>query len=90
MTIAYYVHRRGAPIKPSPIFAPFIGVENLNEWWNKPLDIMIVVLSVGGVAVSIGFVVTQFTTGITYDTSNENILSPSVGVSDGSQSRFED
>jgi glycine betaine transporter len=68
VTIAYYVHRRGAPIKPSTIFAPFIGVENLDKSWVKPLDIMMVVVSVGGVAVSLGFVVTQFTTGVTYNT----------------------
>ncbi|WP_436348130.1 BCCT family transporter [Natronorubrum sp. FCH18a] len=87
VTIAYYVHRRGAPIKPSTIFAPFIGVENLDKWWTKPLDIMIVVLSVGGVAVSLGFVVTQFTTGITYNTgfefSNPMLLLLTVGLTIG-------
>ncbi|WP_435361764.1 BCCT family transporter [Haloarchaeobius sp. DFWS5] len=67
VTIAYFVHRRGAPIKPSTIFAPFIGVENLDKGWVKLLDIGIVVLSVGGVAVSLGFVVTQFLTGIAYN-----------------------
>ena len=84
VTIAYYVHRRGAPIKPSTIFAPFIGVENLDKPWIKPLDIMIVVVSVGGVAVSLGFVVTQFTTGITYNTgfefSNLRLLLLTVGL----------
>ena len=67
ITIAYYVHRQGAPIKPSTMFAPFVGVENLNNRWMKVLDIGIVVVSVGGVAVSLGFVVTQFLTGLSYN-----------------------
>ncbi|WP_129113843.1 BCCT family transporter [Halegenticoccus tardaugens] len=67
VTIAYYVHRRDAPIKPSTIFAPFIGVSNLDKDWVKFLDIGIVVVSVGGVAVSLGFVVTQFMTGLSYN-----------------------
>lgn len=67
VTIAYYVHRHGAPIKPSTIFAPFIGVENLDQDWVKFLDIGMVVVSVGGVAVSLGFVVTQFMTGLSYN-----------------------
>ncbi|POG54258.1 BCCT family transporter [Haloferax marisrubri] len=67
VTIAYYVHRHDAPIKPSTIFAPFIGVSNLDENWVKFLDIGMVVVSVGGVAVSLGFVVTQFMTGLSYN-----------------------
>ncbi|WP_254532960.1 BCCT family transporter [Natrinema gelatinilyticum] len=67
VTIAYYVHRKGAPIKPSTVFAPFIGVENLDENWVKPLDLLMVVISVGGVAVSLGFVVTQFLAGMSYN-----------------------
>lgn len=67
ITIAYYVHRRGAPIKPSTVFAPFIGVENLDKGWVKFLDIGMVIVSVGGVAVSLGFVVTQFMTGLSYN-----------------------
>jgi len=67
LTIAYYVHRKGAPIKPSTVFAPFIGVENLDARWVKPLDLLMVVISVGGVAVSLGFVVTQFLAGMSYN-----------------------
>jgi glycine betaine transporter len=67
LTIAYYVHKRGAPIKPSTVFAPFIGVENLDKGWVKLLDIGMVIVSVGGVAVSLGFVVTQFMTGLSYN-----------------------
>lgn len=67
ITISYYVHRKGAPIKPSTVFAPFIGVENLDKRWVKPLDLLMVVVSVGGVAVSLGFVVTQFLGGLSYN-----------------------
>lgn len=67
VTIAYYVHNKGAPIKPSTVFAPFIGVENLEKRWVKLLDLMMVVISVGGVAVSLGFVVTQFLAGLNYN-----------------------
>lgn len=67
LTLAYYVHKRGAPIKPSTVFAPFIGVENLDKDWVKFLDIGMVIVSVGGVAVSLGFVVTQFMTGLSYN-----------------------
>ncbi|MFC6974620.1 BCCT family transporter [Halomicroarcula sp. GCM10025709] len=67
ITIGYYVHRADAPIKPSTVFAPFVGVENLDRWWMKPVDILMVVVSVGGVAVSLGFVVTQFLAGLSYN-----------------------
>lgn len=67
LTISYYVHRKGAPIKPSTVFAPFIGVENLDKNWVKPLDLLMVVVSVGGVAVSLGYVVTQFLGGVAYN-----------------------
>jgi len=67
VTISYYVHRKGAPIKPSTVFAPFIGVENLDKSWVKPLDLLMVIVSVGGVAVSLGFVVTQFLGGLSYN-----------------------
>jgi glycine betaine transporter len=67
ITIGYYAHRKDAPIKPSTIFAPLIGVENLKKDWVKPLDIGIVLVSVGGVAVSLGFVITQFLTGLNYN-----------------------
>ncbi|WP_435335835.1 BCCT family transporter [Haloarchaeobius sp. TZWWS8] len=87
VTIAYFVHRRGAPIKPSTIFAPFIGVENLDKSWVKPLDVGIVVLSVGGVAVSLGFVVTQFLTGLSYNwgiqVGDVGILLTTVGLTIG-------
>ena len=87
ITIAYYVHRKGAPIKPSTIFAPFIGVENLDKSWVKPLDIGIVLVSVGGVAVSLGFVVTQFLAGLRYNygihAGDVGILATAVGLTVG-------
>jgi glycine betaine transporter len=87
ITIAYYVHRQGAPIKPSTVFAPFIGVENLDKGWVKFLDIGIVVVSVGGVAVSLGFVVTQFLTGLLYnwgiDFGNVGTILVTVGLTVG-------
>lgn len=67
ITIAYYVHRKGAPIRPSTVFAPFIGVQNLDSKWVKPLDLGMVLISVGAVAVSLGFVVTQFLSGLSYN-----------------------
>ncbi|WP_135303948.1 BCCT family transporter [Haloarcula amylovorans] len=87
ITISYYVHRKNAPIKPSTVFAPFIGVGNLDRWWVKPLDIGMVVVSVGGVAVSLGFVVTQFLSGMGYnygvEVGNLGTLLVTVGLTVG-------
>ncbi|UHQ98009.1 BCCT family transporter (plasmid) [Natrinema zhouii] len=87
VTIAYYVHRKGAPIKPSTVFAPFIGVENLDKNWVKPLDLLMVIVSVGGVAVSLGFVVTQFLGGISYnygvEVGNVGTILVTVGLTVG-------
>ncbi|MBV0903528.1 BCCT family transporter [Haloarcula salina] len=87
ITISYYVHRKDAPIRPSTVFAPFIGVQNLDSKWVRPLDILMVVISVGGVAVSLGFVVTQFLSGLAYnygvEVGNLGTLLVTVGLTVG-------
>lgn len=67
VTIGYFVHRKGAAFRPAVIFAPFVGTDNLDGWWAKALDAVVVVISVGGICVSLGFGVIQFLAGVNYN-----------------------
>ena len=75
--LAYYVHRKGAPMKPSSVFAPFLGVNNLNKSWLKVVDIIAVVAAAGGATVTVGLAAQQFITGLSY---NYGISIGDVGI----------
>lgn len=65
--LAYYVHRKGAPMKPSSVFTPFLGVNNLDKRWLQAIDIIAVVAAAGGATVTIGLAAQQFVTGLSYN-----------------------
>jgi len=65
--LAYYVHRRGAPMKPSSVFTPFLGINNLDKGWLKMVDIIAVVAAAGGATVTVGLAAQQFVTGLSYN-----------------------
>lgn len=68
LPIAFYAYRRDAPMRISTVLAPFIGVDNLDSVWAKVIDILAVFATLGGIATTLGFVGSQFLTGIEYTT----------------------
>lgn len=75
--LAYYVHRKGAPMKPSSVFTPFLGVNNLDKSWLKIIDIIAVVAAAGGATVTVGLAAQQFITGLSY---NYGISIGNIGI----------
>lgn len=67
VVLAYFAHRREYALRPATIFAPFVSDESLDSWWATAIDALVVVISVGGICVSLGFGVIQFTTGLEYN-----------------------
>ncbi|WP_082256340.1 BCCT family transporter [Haloferax sp. ATB1] len=65
--LAYYVHRKDAPMKPSSVFAPILGVNNLDKTWLKVVDVVAVVAAAGGATVTVGLAAQQFITGLSYN-----------------------
>ncbi|MDG5776230.1 BCCT family transporter [Haloarculaceae archaeon H-GB2-1] len=65
--IAYYAFREDAPMRVSTLIAPFVGVENLDGFWAKLIDILAVFATIGGIATTLGFVGKQFLTGLQYN-----------------------
>ncbi|WP_280535874.1 BCCT family transporter [Halopenitus sp. POP-27] len=66
LPIAYFVHDRGAPLRVSTVLAPFVGIDRLDSWWARAVDVLAVFATVGGVGTSIAFVGRQFLVGIEY------------------------
>ena len=62
--IAYFVFKRGAPLRVSTILAPFLGVDGLDSVWSRLVDTLAVFATIGGIATSIALVSEQFLTGI--------------------------
>jgi glycine betaine transporter len=62
--IAYFVFRRGAPLRVSTILAPFLGVDGLDSAWSRLVDTLAVFATIGGIATSIALVSEQFLVGI--------------------------
>jgi glycine betaine transporter len=75
--LAFYVHRKGAPMKPSTVFAPFLGVNNLDKKWLKIVDTIAVVAAAGGATVTVGLAAQQFITGLSY---NYGIAIGDIGI----------
>ncbi|WP_129113467.1 BCCT family transporter [Halegenticoccus tardaugens] len=65
--IGYYVYNYGAPLRVSAVLAPFIGADNVNGFWGQFIDILAVFATLGGVATSLGFIGSQFITGLQYE-----------------------
>ncbi|ELY62919.1 BCCT family transporter [Natrinema versiforme] len=68
LPIAFYTYRHDAPMRISTVLAPFLGVDNLDSVWAKLVDILAVFATLGGIATTLGFVGSQFLTGIEYTT----------------------
>lgn len=65
--IGYFVHSRGAPLRVSAVLTPFVGAENVDNWVGKMIDILAVFATLGGVATSLGFIGSQFLTGLEFN-----------------------
>ena len=66
---AYYVYRRGAPLRVSTILAPFLGVSGLDSVWSRLVDTLAVFAVIGGIATSVALVAEQFLVGISFQWS---------------------
>jgi len=64
--IAYFVYRRGAPLRVSTILAPFLGVSGLDSRWSRLVDTLAVFATIGGIATSVALVAQQFLVGINF------------------------
>ncbi|MFD1562589.1 BCCT family transporter [Haloarchaeobius amylolyticus] len=65
--IAFFAYRRDAPMRISTLLAPFLGVDNLDRPIAKVIDILAVFATIGGIATTLGFVGSQFLTGLQYN-----------------------
>ena len=66
LPIAYYVHRRGAPLRVSTLLTPFVGVDGLDGRLGKLVDVLAIFATIGGVATSVALVSRQFLAGINF------------------------
>jgi glycine betaine transporter len=64
--IAYFAYNRGAPLRVSTVLAPVVGLDGLDGFWAKTVDVLAVFATLGGIAATLGFVGPQFLTGIEY------------------------
>ena len=66
LPIAYFVYKRGAPLRVSTILAPFLGVSGLDSPWSRLVDTLAVFATIGGIATSVALVAQQFLVGINF------------------------
>ncbi|MFC6823503.1 BCCT family transporter [Halopelagius fulvigenes] len=64
--IGYFAHAHGAPLRVSAVLTPFVGADNVDNALGKLVDILAVFATLGGVATSLGFIGSQFLTGIEF------------------------
>ncbi|WP_254280517.1 BCCT family transporter [Haloarcula marina] len=64
--IAYFVYRRGAPLRVSTLLAPFLGVDSLDSVWGRLVDTLAVFATIGGIATSVALVSQQFLAGVAF------------------------
>ncbi|SIR82885.1 choline/carnitine/betaine transport [Haladaptatus litoreus] len=64
--IGYFVYNYGAPLRVSAMLTPFLGADNVDGFWGTLIDILAVFATLGGVATSLGFIGSQFLTGLQY------------------------
>lgn len=67
LPIAFYAYRYGAPLRISTVLAPFFGTDNLDGVLPKVIDILAVFATIGGIGTTLGFVGSQFMTGLEYN-----------------------
>ncbi|WP_251342547.1 BCCT family transporter [Haloplanus halophilus] len=66
LPIAYFTYRHGAPLRVSTILTPFLGVEGLDGYAAKLVDVLAVFATIGGVATSVAIVGRQFLAGVAF------------------------
>ena len=67
IAIGYFAYNyENVPLRVSSILTPLIGEENLDGPLAKIVDIMAVFATIGGVATSLGFIGSQFVTGLDF------------------------
>ena len=64
--IGYFVYNHDAPLRVSAVLTPFVGADNVDGFWGKLIDILAVFATLGGVATSLGFIGSQFLTGLEF------------------------
>ncbi|WP_276273244.1 BCCT family transporter [Haloarcula litorea] len=64
--IAYFVYRRGAPLRVSTLLTPFLGVDGLDSVWGRLVDTLAVFATIGGIATSVALVSEQFLAGVAF------------------------
>ncbi|WP_254546675.1 BCCT family transporter [Halomarina pelagica] len=64
--IGYYVYNYDAPLRVSAVLTPIVGAENVDGWLGKVVDVLAVFATIGGVATSLGFIGSQFITGLQF------------------------
>ncbi len=67
LAIAYFAYNyEGVPLRVSSALTPILGKENLDGPIAKIIDVLAVFATIGGVATSLGFIGSQFVTGLDY------------------------
>lgn len=64
--IAYLAYRYDGPMRISTVIAPWVGLDNLDGFWAKTIDVIAVFATIGGVATTLGLVGSQFLIGLDY------------------------
>ncbi|MFC4552102.1 MULTISPECIES: BCCT family transporter [Halorussus] len=66
LAIGYFVYNYDAPLRVSAVLTPILGADNVDGAIGKIVDIMAVFATLGGVATSLGFIGSQFITGLNF------------------------
>ncbi|MFC4360325.1 BCCT family transporter [Halobium salinum] len=66
LAIGYFVYNYDAPLRVSAVLTPILGADNVDGPLGKAVDILAVFATLGGVATSLGFIGSQFITGLDF------------------------
>lgn len=64
--IAYYAYNHDAPFRVSTILAPVVGLDSLDGFWAKLVDILAIFATLGGLTTTVGLIASQFLDGAGY------------------------
>ncbi len=80
MALAYFQFRRGMPGLISSTFLPLLGEKGIAGGWGKTIDIFTIVVTLFGVATSLGLGAMQITTGLGVVAGMESSTGLSIGI----------
>jgi choline-glycine betaine transporter len=66
LAIGYFVYNYDAPLRVSAVLTPILGADNVDGFLGKTVDVLAVFATLGGVATSLGFIGSQFITGLSF------------------------